>query len=291
MDYLAPIHGVSLERYAELSADVTDCINDAEQCARVVEAQGVRRGDWEAAHQGWLARMQDMALMGRVATAYMPLYQAALARKRGTVSTSFEDFCAIAGVIKAWGIQRGLAHYGLDMAMWTQISGHWTQAMQREMHRYAGYGPFVEQEGARVAAGGQPRPATVQRQAGVGGAGAGGAAVPGVQISAQQQAENQMMAQAVNANVHAHVVAAQAQAAAAYGNAAANMGMLGRGALGMMGMGAIASGIGPGMAALVLWSDGNQYPCKVMQVGAGQVLCAFNDGRQMWVPEGAVSKQ
>lgn len=27
--------------------------------------------------------MQDMALMGRVAMAYMPLYQAALARRKG----------------------------------------------------------------------------------------------------------------------------------------------------------------------------------------------------------------
>ena len=82
-----------------------------------------------------------------------------------------------------------------------------------------------------------------------------------------------------------------AQAAAAYGNAAAQMGMLGRGALGMMGYGAIASGIGPGMAALCAWSDGNKYPCKVVQVGGGQVLVAFGDGRQMWVPENAVSKQ
>lgn len=53
----APIHGVSLERYAELSAEVTDCVNDPGACARTVEALGVSRTDWEAAHQGWIARM------------------------------------------------------------------------------------------------------------------------------------------------------------------------------------------------------------------------------------------
>ncbi len=294
MDPMSPIQGISLERYAELSADVTDCINDPEQCARIVEAQGVSRAAWAAAHQGWLARMQDMALMGRVATAYMPLYQAALARKKGTVSVGFDDYVFISGAIKAWGIQRGLAHYGLDMAMWTQIAGHWNQTMAGDMYRYAGFGPGVEQEGARIAAGGAPRPVTIARQAGAGGAGGaggGGAAVPGVSISPQQQMENQMMAQAVNANVHAHLAAAQAQAAAAYGQAAQNVGFLGRGVLGAMGYGAIAAGVGPGMAVMVRWSDGNQYPAKVVQVGGGQVCVAFGDGRQLWVPENAVSKQ
>jgi hypothetical protein len=112
-----------------------------------------------------------------------------------------------------------------------------------------------------------------------------------VQISPQQQMENQMMAQAVNANVHAHMAAAQAQAAAAYGQAAQNVGFLGRGALGVMGFGSIAAGIGPGMAVMVQWSDGNKYPAKCVQVGGGQVCVAFGDGRQMWVPESAVSKQ
>lgn len=47
----APIRGVSLERYAELSAEVTDCVNDPGACARTVEALGVSRTDGEAAHQ------------------------------------------------------------------------------------------------------------------------------------------------------------------------------------------------------------------------------------------------
>ena len=86
------------------------------------------------------------------------------------------------------------------------------------------------------------------------------------------------------------MAAAQGQAAAAYGNAAANMGFLGCGALGVMGYGALANGVGPGMAVMVQWSDGNRYPAQCVQVGGGQVCVAFGDGRQMWVPESAVTR-
>ena len=41
---------------------------------------------------GWTARMQDMSLMGQVAMRYMPLYQAALAKKSPAPQVSFEDY-------------------------------------------------------------------------------------------------------------------------------------------------------------------------------------------------------
>ena len=105
-----------------------------------------------------------------------------------------------------------------------------------------------------------------------------------------QQLHNQQVADAVRANVAASMAAAQGQAAAAYGNAAASMGFLGRGALGVMSYGALANGVGPGMAVMVQWSDGNRYPAQCVQVGGGQVCVAFGDGRQMWVPESAVTR-
>jgi hypothetical protein len=293
MDPMSPIAGISLARYAELSADVTDVFNDPEQCAKVVESKGVTRAAWEEAKIGWTARMQDMALMGSVATAYMPMYQAALAKKNGSISVGFDDFVAMSGASKAWGAERMYAFYGIDMGAWTQIAGSWTQTIGREMQRYASYGTMVEQEGARIAAGGQPRPVAIQRLAGGQTASPQAAAPmsPAAQAAvAQQQYENQMMGQAVQGQVAAQMAAAQAQAAAAYGNASANMGFLGRGALGVMGYGAIAAGIGPGMAVLVQWSDGNRYPAKVTQVGGGQVCIALSDGRQMWVPETAVTR-
>jgi hypothetical protein len=80
MDPWSPINGVSLERYAELAADVEGIADPAAQAA-IVAPKGVSPADWEAAKAGWTARMQDASLMGQVATRFMPLYQAALARK------------------------------------------------------------------------------------------------------------------------------------------------------------------------------------------------------------------
>jgi hypothetical protein len=291
MDPYAPINGISLEQYAELSADITDFVNDPEQVVRIVESKGVQRADWEAAAAGWTARMQDMALMGQVAMKYMPLYQAALARKKGTISCSFEDYVAMSGAAAALGVERMWATYGLDQGTWTQIAGHWNQTIPTDLARYGTYGSLVEQESLRIKQGGGPRPVNIQRAAGQSGVAAPAAQpIAASPQAAAQRMENQMMAQAVNAQVAAHMAAAQAQAASAYGNASANMGALGRGVMGVMGYGAIASGIGPGMAVLVQWSDGKQYPAKVMQVGGGQVCVLFGDGRQMWVPENAVGK-
>lgn len=288
MDPYSPINGISLEQYAELGADVADHVSDKEACARIVESKGIRRADWDAAVAGWTARMQDMSLMGQVAMRYMPLYQAALARKKGTVDCSWEDFIALSAAQKAWGADRMFAFYQLDATIWTQVAGPWMQRVPTDP-RYQMYGMLVEQEAQRLAQGGQPRP--VRLTSGQ----TGGAPQPVAQPQGQgmnaQQVENQMTADAVRAQVAATMAAAQAQSAAAYGNAAQNVGVLGRGALGAVGYGAIAAGIGPGMAVLVQWSDGQKYPATVAQVGGGQVCVAFGDGRQMWVPETAVSRR
>ena len=288
-----PINGISIEQYAELGAEITDVINDPEACARIVEGRGVRRADWEAAKSGWTARMQDPANMGQVATRYMGLYQAALGRKKGSVDVSFEDYVAMSGLAKVHGLQGMLQHYGLDMGAWTQIAGGWNQKIPGDLSRYGMFGVLVEQEGARLQQGGAPRPVAVTRMAGGGGSAQGAPAGQGAYggAYAAQQVENQMAAQAVQQQVAAAMASANAQAAAAYGNAAANMGALGRGVMGMVGYGAIAQGIGPGMNVLVLWSDGNKYPARVVQVGGGQVCVGFGDGRQLWVPESAVTRQ
>lgn len=80
MDPFAPIAGISIERYADLAADVSE-ISDLTEQARVVARKGVSTPDWEAAKAGWTVRMQDPQTSGAVAARFMPLYQAALARK------------------------------------------------------------------------------------------------------------------------------------------------------------------------------------------------------------------
>ena len=90
MSHYDPINGISLELYAEIGADISDFPNDQAKLAEALAARGVAQPDWDAAVAGWTARMQDWKLMGAVANAYMPLYQAALARR------------AEAGVFVAW---------------------------------------------------------------------------------------------------------------------------------------------------------------------------------------------
>jgi hypothetical protein len=289
----APIHGISLEKFAELSAEVSHT-QDPEEQAKHLETLGTPRADWEAAKAGWMARMQDIALMGQVATAYMPLYQAAIAKKSGMIDVSFEDYVALTAALQAYGYERMLATYGIDQGAWVQIAGSWNTRMGANMMAYANFHPMCQQEAARLRSGGAHKPVALQKTSAQSGfstavAGTGGVVEPAQPTSlaaqqaiAAQQYQNQMMANAVQANV---------AAAAAYGQAAQNVGMLGRGMLGAMGLGAIASGVGPGMAVLVQWPDGNKYPGNVMQVGGGQVLIGFSNGQQQWVPESAVTKQ
>jgi len=289
---MTPIQGITLERFAELGAEVADSVNDPEACARIVESKGVPRGDWEAASRGWIARMQDPALMGRVAMAYMPLYQAALARKKGTVDVSFDDYVALSGARAALGAPRFAAQYGLDDTTWTQIAGAWNVKIPTDQ-RYMMYGMQVEQEANRIRQGGAPKPVSITRASGTQTAGGGGVVAP-VPVQPPQNAQelqNQMMADAVRQQVAQVQANANAQAAAAYGGVAANVGFMGQAVLGVAGMGAIAAGVGPGMAVLVQWSDGNRYPGQCMQVANGQVCVTFGDGRQMWVPETSVARQ
>jgi hypothetical protein len=289
---LLPINGITLERFAELGAEVADSVNDPEACARIVESKGVPRATWEAASKGWIARMQDPALMGRVAMAYMPLYQAALTKKKGTVDVSYDDYIALCGARAALGAPTFAAQYRLDDTTWYQIAGAWNAKIPTDP-RYGMYGMQVEQEANRIRQGGAPKAVSVTTSSGTQTTGGGGAVAPVPEKPPQnaQELENQMMAEAVKQRVAQVQANANAQAANAYGNVAANVGFMGQAVLGAVGMGAIAAGIGPGMAVLVQWSDGKRYPGQCTQVANGQVCVTFGDGRQIWVPENAVGRQ
>ncbi|CAN5763034.1 hypothetical protein BH09MYX1_BH09MYX1_14830 [soil metagenome] len=253
MDPYAPIQGISLERYAELSALVSDVYQDAAKAEALVAAQGVSRSDWEAAKAGWTARMQDPSLMGQVATQYMALYNAALARKNPVATMpSWDDYVAMSGCAKAWGLPRALEHYRFDMNRWTQIATHWNGQMAANMPAYASWGPRVEQEGARIAAGGAPRPL-------------GSAAAPAPGYPAQQSFDR------------------QAEAAA---NEVGKAAVLGFNALGsaFSSFGNAVAGFAVGARVLVTWSDGNRYPATVAAVGQNQYLVNMSDGKQHWIP-------
>ena len=85
MDPFSPINGITLDRYADLAADVSE-LSDPREQADTVARKGVNGTDWEAAKTGWTARMQDPSLNGAVGARFMPLYQASLARKNATAN-------------------------------------------------------------------------------------------------------------------------------------------------------------------------------------------------------------
>lgn len=74
---------IALELYAELCALMSDTGGDENLEISIAAEKGVSADDWKAAKAGYLAQMSDPADMGKTAMAFMPLYQAALEKKRG----------------------------------------------------------------------------------------------------------------------------------------------------------------------------------------------------------------
>lgn len=284
-----PISGISLERYAELGAAVSDVMDDPEKVAQIVQGEGVALPDWEAAKAGWTARMQDMSLMGRVAMQYMPLYQAALARRKGGQATaSYEDFVAASASMKVFGPEAGLNACGVSMSDWTEVAGHWTQAMGREMHRFAGHPQALGAEEARLRAGGVPKRLQISRVQG--------------QVPQPQASNANPYAAAMGVPAGQPVAAGgnpmqQAMAAAmanpAYQQSLQNQQAIAANPLGF-GLGQAAAfmtgGIVAGVNVVVTWPNGQQYPGRVLQVVPQQMLVEFQGGSQQWVPEHAVRR-
>lgn len=63
-DDFAPINGVSLELYAEISRELAAVNYDQTQAPRLAAARGVAQPDWDAAVAGWNARMQANRAVG-----------------------------------------------------------------------------------------------------------------------------------------------------------------------------------------------------------------------------------
>jgi hypothetical protein len=274
MDPFAPINGISLERYAEIGAALDGKEKDRKAVAEILAQEGVSEADYEAAKAGWTARMQDMSLMGRVATAFMPLYQAALAkRKGGAARLSYEDFVHGSALIKIYSFE-GMVHAtGLTQSEWAEAAGHWTQTMGQNMMQYAGHSGNVTMEEQRIRGGAPPRKLQVIRDSS-----AAAMAQPNAQAVYAQASMDPIAAAMQNP---AMIQAQQAQAA------------IMQNPLGF-GLGQAASfmtgGIVAGSRVGVKWSDGNQYPGLVMQAAPGQFLVQFDNGSQQWVPEHAVVK-
>jgi hypothetical protein len=76
-------HMISLEQYADLCVAMSDTAGDTAKEAAIAASSGVSTADWEAAKVHYTALMSSPTDMGKTAMAFMPLYQAALDKKRG----------------------------------------------------------------------------------------------------------------------------------------------------------------------------------------------------------------
>lgn len=280
MDPNAPINGVSLERYAELAAELDGIDDPQAQTAKVGEL-GVSAGDWNAAKQGWTARMQDPGNMGQIATRYMQLYNAALANKQsqsggGPVTCSFEDFCAVSAAIQVYGWEGAMKAHGLTQGQWTTLSAHWQNQMNADpMNMGQRRNQLQAQEAQRLQSGGQLRKIQLGQGAPSSNPQAGGAAQP------PNTAFNPQAAGAMHAAAGQQVAQGwQAHTAQALNQPGVQGAMKMAGFMDKMGGG---DGLVAGRAVMVQWSDGNKYPGTITQDGGNQAQITFSDGRQMWV--------
>jgi hypothetical protein len=139
---LDPVAGITLERYAELAAKMADCNGDLEVCAQIAEQNGVDRPTWQAAMDGWNARMNDPVTAGEVALAYMPLYQAALATYGGPRATATEaeylEMLAMIntelkeGDVRPVPFEPMYARFGINAPKWSQISTDWVDYITKD---------------------------------------------------------------------------------------------------------------------------------------------------------------
>jgi len=133
MAVLDPIAGVTLAKYAELCAAMRRCGSDDAACVAIAAELGIDAEHWRLAKAGWNARMNESRSSTEVTLAYMPLFQAALART-GIATASLEDYAGMLEVMNhpELGLAGLLSHYKLDIHEWSQITTYWTDRLNND---------------------------------------------------------------------------------------------------------------------------------------------------------------
>ena len=142
-----PIAGISLEAYAELCALMKDTGTDLDQQVEIAASNGYSREAWQAAQRGWTERMADPATAGTVAVAFMPLYQAALAKAGPAKTATLEEYAEMSAMVQM-GIpfESMYAKFGITGAEWSQISTAWVDALTKDSALAARFGDAVAAE-------------------------------------------------------------------------------------------------------------------------------------------------
>jgi len=151
MDPMEPIAGVSLEAYAELCALMKDTGTDTDHQAAIAAQHGHSREAWEAAQKGWTDRMSNPATAGTVAIAFMPLYQAALAKSGPVKTATFEEYARMSAMVQM-GVpfETMYAELGITGAEWSQISTAWVDTLTHDPALGSKFGDAVAAERAKL---------------------------------------------------------------------------------------------------------------------------------------------
>ncbi len=171
---------------------------------------------------------------------------------------SYEDYVGMSAAAAVMGEAAMLAHFRIAQAHWSQIAGHWGSIISSNP-QYAQYPAHVQQETARLHAGGAPRPVAL-----------GPPAMNGMNAWGQPQPQP------------------YANQAADFGNEVGKAFNAFGAALGSFVEGAVA-GVSIGARVWVRWTDGQRYPGTVTAVQGAQVQVAFQNGQHHWVPSSVVS--
>jgi hypothetical protein len=153
MDPMEPVAGISLVAYAELCALMKDTGIDIERQVAIAAEQGHDRASWKAAKQAWTERMSDPSTAGMVATAFMPLYQAALARSGPAKTATFEEYVRMSAMLQS-GVpfETMYARFAITGADWSQISTAWVDRLTRDRALASTFGDAVAAERAKLEA-------------------------------------------------------------------------------------------------------------------------------------------
>jgi hypothetical protein len=249
MDPSEPVAGLSLERYAELSAEIAAARGDAGKIGEALGRASLALADWERAHAGWSARLSDPALGAALAGPFETRYHAALDRLLGPApDVPPEDFAAMLGEALAFGLPGMGQRRGVDPLAWSRISFHARAAAAAEPARFLALLALAGQIGERRLS----------------------------EASAPHAARDPGKAFDKDATIAARAVGkAVVSGLDAFGSALDSMSKSLRGPA-------------VGARVIVRWSDGKDYPGTVAQVGKGQVLVTMTDGAQHWIPEAFV---
>jgi hypothetical protein len=251
MDPFTPIAGLSIDRYADLSADVAAARGDALKIGEALGKAGVAAADWTLASSGWSARLADPVLGLPLAGQFEARYHAALDKLLGPPpDVPPEDFAAMLGEALMSGLPAMGQQRRVDPIAWSRISYRHRSALASDPARLTACLALAGQIAERRLAGAVP---------------AG--------TSPPTRTDNPFEQDA-------------AVAAKAVGKAVVSgLGAFGS-ALDQVGKSIMGSKVGE--KVIVHWSDGNKYPGVVAQVGKGQYHVTMSDGAQHWIPEAFV---